>query len=79
MTALIGAIMVGPRLGKYVKDSTGKVTKVNAIPGHSIPVFVPINCKYLKNAYTLPNICSLPNKKHLIRKHHGIYIIGISS
>lgn len=36
VTALIGAIMVGPRLGKYVKDKTGKITKVNAIPGHSI-------------------------------------------
>ena len=36
ITALIGAIMVGPRLGKYVKDKTGKVKKVNAIPGHSI-------------------------------------------
>lgn len=36
ITALIGAIMVGPRLGKYAKDKSGKVTKVNAIPGHSI-------------------------------------------
>ena len=36
LTALIGAIMVGPRLGKYVKDKAGKATKVNAIPGHSI-------------------------------------------
>ncbi len=36
ITALIGAIMVGPRLGKYIKDKSGKVTKVNAIPGHSI-------------------------------------------
>ena len=36
LTALIGAIMVGPRLGKYVKDKAGQVTKVNAIPGHSI-------------------------------------------
>lgn len=36
VTALIGAIMVGPRLGKYVRDASGKVTKVNAIPGHSI-------------------------------------------
>ncbi len=36
ITALIGAIMVGPRLGKYIKDGTGKVKKVNAIPGHSI-------------------------------------------
>ena len=36
ITALIGAIMVGPRLGKYVKDKAGKVKKLNAIPGHSI-------------------------------------------
>ncbi len=36
MAALIGAIMLGPRLGKYVKDKSGKVTKVNAIPGHSV-------------------------------------------
>lgn len=36
ITALIGAVMVGPRLGKYVRDKAGKVTKVNAIPGHSI-------------------------------------------
>ena len=36
LTALIGAIMVGPRFGKYVKDKAGKATKVNAIPGHSI-------------------------------------------
>ena len=36
LTALIGAIMVGPRLGKYIKDKAGKATKVNAIPGHSI-------------------------------------------
>ena len=36
ITALIGAIMVGPRLGKYIKDQTGKIGKVNAIPGHSI-------------------------------------------
>ena len=36
LTALIGAIMVGPRLGKYIKDKKGKVKKVNAIPGHAI-------------------------------------------
>ena len=38
VAALIGAIMLGPRIGKYVKNSAGKVTKVNAIPGHSIPL-----------------------------------------
>ncbi|MGM9634856.1 MAG: ammonium transporter [Candidatus Avispirillum sp.] len=36
IAALIGAIFLGPRIGKYVKDKSGKVTKVNAIPGHSI-------------------------------------------
>lgn len=36
IAALIGAIFLGPRIGKYVKDENGKVTKVNAIPGHSI-------------------------------------------
>lgn len=36
ISALIGAIMVGPRLGKYTRDANGKVIKVNAIPGHSL-------------------------------------------
>lgn len=36
IAALVGAIMLGPRIGKYVKDKSGKVVKVNAIPGHSI-------------------------------------------
>ena len=34
--ALIGAIFLGPRIGKYEKDKEGKITKVNAIPGHSL-------------------------------------------
>ena len=38
IAALIGAAVLGPRIGKYVRDSKGKVTKVNAIPGHSIPL-----------------------------------------
>ncbi len=38
IAALVGAIILGPRIGKYVKDRNGKVTKVNAIPGHSIPL-----------------------------------------
>ncbi|MBR4555459.1 MAG: ammonium transporter [Ruminococcus sp.] len=36
IAALIGAIFVGPRLGKYERDEKGNVIKVNAIPGHSI-------------------------------------------
>ncbi len=35
MTALAGAIIVGPRIGKYNKDGTP-----NAIPGHNIPMVV---------------------------------------
>ncbi len=36
--ALIGAAMLGPRIGKYEKDENGKITKVNAFPGHNIPI-----------------------------------------
>ena len=38
IAALIGAAFLGPRIGKYVTDKNGKVIKVNAIPGHSIPL-----------------------------------------
>lgn len=34
--ALIGAMFLGPRIGKYEYGKNGKVTKVNAIPGHSL-------------------------------------------
>jgi Amt family ammonium transporter len=34
--ALMGAIVLGPRLGKYVKGPDGRVT-VKAFPGHNIP------------------------------------------
>ncbi len=34
--ALIGAAMLGPRIGKFVRNSSGKVTKVNAFPGHNL-------------------------------------------
>ena len=36
--ALIGASMLGPRIGKFVKDKNGKVTKVNAFPGHNLVI-----------------------------------------
>ena len=36
--ALIGAKILGPRIGKFVKDKDGKVTKVNAFPGHNLPI-----------------------------------------
>lgn len=38
IAALIGAIFLGPRLGKYTRDKNGKVVKVNAIPGHAITI-----------------------------------------
>ncbi|MBQ9815779.1 MAG: ammonium transporter [Lachnospiraceae bacterium] len=38
IAALIGAAVLGPRIGKYVKNRSGKIVKVNAIPGHSIPL-----------------------------------------
>ena len=38
ISALIGAKILGPRIGKFVKDKNGKVTKVNAFPGHNLPI-----------------------------------------
>ncbi|WP_313340042.1 ammonium transporter [Lacrimispora sp.] len=35
LSAFIGAAILGPRIGKYTKDKSGK-TLVHAIPGHSI-------------------------------------------
>ena len=35
---LIGAAMVGPRIGKFIKDKSGKVTKIGAFPGHNLPI-----------------------------------------
>ena len=38
ISALIGAAILGPRIGKFEKDENGKVTKVHAFPGHNIPL-----------------------------------------
>ena len=38
ISALIGAKMLGPRIGKFTKDKQGKITKVNAFPGHNLTV-----------------------------------------
>ena len=36
ISALIGAKILGPRIGKFTRDKSGNVVKVNAFPGHSI-------------------------------------------
>ncbi len=38
ISALIGAAILGPRIGKYTKDKEGKITKANAFPGHNLPL-----------------------------------------
>lgn len=38
ISALIGAALLGPRIGKFDKDKNGKVTKVNSFPGHNLPL-----------------------------------------
>ena len=38
LCAFIGAWMLGPRIGKFVKNKEGKVVKVNAFPGHNLPI-----------------------------------------
>ena len=36
--ALIGAAMLGPRIGKFTKDKAGKIVKVNAFPGCNLVI-----------------------------------------
>ncbi len=36
ISALIGAAILGPRIGKFEKDKAGSVIKVNAFPGHNL-------------------------------------------
>ena len=38
ISALIGAKLLGPRIGKFTKDKSGKITKVNAFPGHNLAI-----------------------------------------
>ena len=38
ISALIGAAILGPRIGKFVKGEKGEVVKVNAFPGHNLPI-----------------------------------------
>ena len=38
ISALIGAKILGPRIGKFTKDESGKIVKVNAFPGHNLPI-----------------------------------------
>ncbi len=38
ISALVGAKILGPRIGKFTRDKDGKITKVNAFPGHNLPI-----------------------------------------
>ena len=38
IAALVGAKILGPRLGKFSYDKDGNVVKVNAFPGHNLPI-----------------------------------------
>ncbi|MCD8363336.1 MAG: ammonium transporter [Lachnospiraceae bacterium] len=38
ISALIGAKLLGPRIGKFERDKSGKVVKVNAFPGHNLAI-----------------------------------------
>ena len=64
ITACIGAYILGPRIGKFVKDKSGKVTKVNAIPGHSITLgalgcFILWFCWYGFNGAAASDVTSM--------------------
>ncbi len=38
ISALIGAKILGPRIGKFTRDKQGNITKVNAFPGHNLTI-----------------------------------------
>ena len=38
ISALIGAKILGPRIGKFTKNEKGEIVKVNAFPGHNLPL-----------------------------------------
>lgn len=38
LSAFIGAVIEGARIGKFTRDENGKVTKVHAFPGHNIVI-----------------------------------------
>ena len=38
ISALIGAALLGPRIGKFTKDKDGKITEVNAFPGSNLAI-----------------------------------------
>jgi Amt family ammonium transporter len=38
ISALIGAAMLGPRIGKFKRDAQGKIIKVRTFPGHNLPL-----------------------------------------
>ncbi|MCI9074307.1 MAG: ammonium transporter [Dorea sp.] len=38
VSALVGAKILGPRLGKFTKDKQGNIAKVNAFPGHNLAI-----------------------------------------
>ena len=38
IAALVGAKILGPRIGKFTKDKAGKIVKVNAFPGHNLTI-----------------------------------------
>ena len=38
ISALVGAKLLGARIGKFERDKSGKVIKVTAFPGHNLPI-----------------------------------------
>ena len=52
ISALIGAKMLGPRIGKFTKDENGKIVKVNAFPGHYLAIGLLWACSSCGSAGT---------------------------
>ena len=59
ISALIGAKILGPRIGKFKRDDKGNVTKVNAFPGHNIALWACLSSGSAGTASTAlpPHLC----------------------
>ena len=62
--AIIGAKILGPRIGKFTKNEKGEVVKVNAFPGHNLPWrFFPKTGGLTLHSRPIPELPLRPERK----------------
>ena len=82
ISALIGAKLLGPRIGKFDKDKIGKIVKVNAFPGHNLPIgclgvfilWLQRCCLYFRRAVRLRIPYHYRSSRSCNRSLHDFYL-----